>query len=300
MFRVDIYKIRCSNCAIYRMFNPTQFFLSSAQTLELVSGKGHQLSFIDMQRQQQPQPKLDTAHFPPLPTSGADSAVTTPPSVTLSTSHVTPNEDGQKTLSDIVKGGSRPSNAVVPPQPPPPPAIPTVNGGGSQTTLASVVVERNIPSTSVKTSTSHSQSLPAPSIGVVDTPEQVNLSSEAPLVGVSQPEKKISAVMGETGEEANAGEKIDKSGAVGTGAKLSSVVSGGGGSGGGHTYPQGGNKGVPASASQRIQRGDYRVSRWKVWLLLCLAFRNASSESLDSQLECNNVIGEKMFGRYCL
>jgi len=178
--------------------------------------KCSKLSFTDLQRQQQPQPKLDTSHFPPLPTSGADSAVTTPPSVTLSTSHITPNEDGLKTLSDIVKGGSRPSNTIVPPQPPPPPVITTVNGGGSQgaqTTLASAIVERNIPSTSVKTSTSHSQSLPAPSIGVVDTPEQVNLNSEAPLPVGNPPEKKNSTAMGET-EEVCAGDKVDKSGTV--------------------------------------------------------------------------------------
>ncbi len=164
-------------------------------------------------------------------------------------SHMAPNEDGQKTLSDIVKGGTRPSNVVTPPQQTPAPVVSTANGG-TQNTLASAIVERNIPASSVKAGVPHPQSLPLSSSGP-ESQDQVN-SDVHPVGNPPLPERKgLPPTGGDSNEDGGANEKSDKSGAaVVSGPRLSSVVSGG------HAHTQSG-KGVPASAHQKPQRGEY-------------------------------------------
>ena len=170
---------------------------------------------------------------------------------------MTPNEDGQKTLSDIVKGGCRPANVPPPTQPAAAPTVGTTNGGGSQSTLASAIVERNIPSSSVKTGPPHSQALPSPSTGQ-ESPELVNQNSELPLGAQPSSEKKAPPVVGGEGEEGALVERGDKAGGVSTTPRLSNVVSGG--SAGQAHHHQNNSKAVPPANQQRSQRGDYRVS----------------------------------------
>lgn len=187
---------------------------------------------------------------------------------------MTTSEDGQKTLSDIVKGGSRPPNISTAPQPPQQPIAPVVNqaNGGLHAALASSVVERTIASATAKlaspqqpytplsnatSTTNNTTTITTTNTSSTDTSELINAKPNL-LQGhttVSLEKKTTGADVGE-GEEVVVG--VEKGNAALT-PRLSSVVSGGG-----HTHHQsgggGGNKPTPTTNQPKPQRNDYRVS----------------------------------------
>ena len=223
------------------------------------------------QQQLQQQPKLDlaTAHFPPLPTSGSEnpmslSSTTTPSSSTHS--HMTSNEDGPKTLSDIVKGGSRPTVSTLPQQQPAVVSVVSPVNGGLHAAIASRVVERTIASATAKLATSQ-QPLASDLSNTISTatPTTTCTTTTSATTGTVEPcsaksglpqASALASSEGKTITTAEGGEEADK----GT-PRLSSVVSGGTVSHTSHQNSSGGSgKTTSTNNQQRPQRNDYRVS----------------------------------------
>ncbi len=127
-----------------------------------------------MQRQQnKPQPKLDlaTAHFPPLPTSSSSENGTAPSSAPPTTSLEA--VDSPKTLSDIVRGNTRPIAKESPGNPTPSGSV------GGHTAVASSVVEKSLAFAAAKVSGGAVG--PTPS----DTPPQQPVNSD-PMAASSE------------------------------------------------------------------------------------------------------------------
>ena len=187
---------------------------------------------------------------------------------------MTTSEDGQKTLSDIVKGGSRPpAISAGPPQQQP--IVPVVNptNGGLHAAVASNVVERTIASATAKlVSTQQTFAPPSNTTSTITntttttitttnttSSENSELMNAKPnlLQGITPVplERKIPGADVGEGEDLVVG--VEK-GVIAPTPRLSSVVSGAG-----HTHHQSGggaNKTAPTNNQPRPQRNDYRVS----------------------------------------
>lgn len=205
--------------------------------------------FVLLQRQQNKvQPKLDlaTAHFPPLPNSSSSDGGAPPTSAPPITSHShTSTEDGPKTLSDIVRGGSRSQTKEIT-------AGPAPNPTPSPAVVASNMVEKTIASASAKVS----QTTSGPSSLSLQTPQE----SASPTTVNSDPSPQTSPADGQP-KIVHSGSDVSGGGSAVTTVTsrtvtASSVVSSGGG---GFAHQTAGSRAPPpppAPVFTRNQKSD--------------------------------------------
>ena len=231
---------------------------------------------LPAQQQAKEQPKLDlaTAHFPPLPTSTSSESGTTPLPTLPTTSHThMSTEDGQKTLSDIVKGNTRPltkeTNNTSTGQPLAPVISPT-----NHVAVASSVVESSIASAAAKlgSSSNTTQSTSSnSSTGNSSQPQEgspTHTSATSPLQLSPDSSKQNSVASYSLIGKGSSNEQTPESSSVpptGTGPRAgvtaSSIVASGGGGGPSHHQNAAAVASRPPLPSQnKLQKNDSKVS----------------------------------------
>ena len=208
---------------------------------------------------------MDLATFPPLPNSSSAENGTAPTSAPPTTSHShASTEDGPKTLSDIVRGGSRIGGKEA--------GIGATSSASSA--VASTVVEKSIASATAKLSQAQS---PTVSSCQDSAPQSQHNVNSDPATPTSRPDLQAATI---TSASAGGGASVT---VVTTSRPLTAssvVASGGGASQQGTLSNHIGNRAAGAPTSAR--KHDPKVSVCMcvrvligvyLWSLLCVDFR---------------------------